>query len=174
MKCIKRMLIAMMILAVLIALPLKVTVAQDIGGRYVGAQAGTAIQADKDVAFVWSVIGNLSTSNIPGVRHFMTKVEASFLNADRPYDSIPEMNVFRLFSVRQFRLSENWYCGVGGGYWHTINTDGDDPGDFAVRGELGWKTFEIDGGNLELHLAAEAVRRAKADIYVIQLGIMIY
>ncbi len=161
------------LIAFLISLPATPVIGQEIGSNYLGGQVGSILQQGTKSGLAWAVIGNLSTDRVPLIREVMTKVEGSFINADRPYKATAELYALRLMSVKQFRLSDLFYVGLGYGYWQMIDTDGPDDGHFAGRFEFGVKSFDLFGTTFEAYLGSDLVKQSGPDMFYLHASVII-
>ncbi len=172
-KGIGKLVIVISLIAFLISIPGNLAIGQEIGGNYLGGQVGSILQDGNKSGLAWAVIGNLSTDRVPLVREVMTKVEGSFINADRPYKATAELYALRFMSVKQFRLSDWFYVGLGYGYWQMINTDGPDDGHFAGRIEFGIKSFNLLGSTFEAYLGSDVVKQSGPDMFYLHASVII-
>ena len=162
-------LIMFAVLAVLIALPIT-TVAQE---NVVAGQFGVCLQDGYRGEIAWGIVTDISVNDIWVIGQIATKVEASLLFSNRPWDGQSEMNVARLFSVRQFQLTEVFYMGLGGGIWHMVNTNASDASYFALRGEAGFHVGSLFGANLELYGGADIVQMPGPDLFYPHISLSI-
>lgn len=158
--------ISLLWVALLVALPISVTLGQT---NPVGIQTGVVLEDGYKGALAYGVVTEIGVSGVPVVGAIVSKVEASYLYSDRSWGNQAELNVTRLFSVRQFHLSTCFYLGLGGGIWHVIDTEGGDSDYFAFRGEAGCRIKLVS--NLELYAGFDICRRRGPDLFFPHLSI---
>lgn len=172
-KGIGKLITVISLIAFLISLPGNLVIGQEIGGEYLGGQVGSLMQEGTKSGLAWAVIGKLSTNKVPVIREVMTKIEGSFVNADKPHDSTAEFYALRFMSVKQFRLSDLFYVGLGYGYWQIIDTDGPDDGHFAGRFEIGVKSFNLIGSTFEAYIGSDVVKQSGPDLFYLHVSVII-
>ena len=141
------------LLLLLIALPFSMSVqAQDVDPMDVlSIHTGLLLQDGYKGEMAYAVNLEAPTYQVWLLKDMVTKVEGSVLYSDRGYNGTAEITALRAFTVRQWDLGRKWYAGIGGGYWHFINTDGPDDGHFALRLEAGKKIAGVEfyvGGDI--------------------------